>query len=346
MASIQRLQSASDRHVGQRESILIELLKLILGLWSGFDRWDDENALNGMVARTATLVSSATTRTRRAQRSYLSSVLADYGVDTRGLPTLVDSYPRANTDALEVYRRPVEQFIWKRRNGGTLAESEEAFQERLRKIAEADVLAAEREESLLVYNATPEIIGHRRIIHPEKSRSGTCGLCIVAATQFYKKDELLPLHNGCWCDTAPITATSDPGLHLNADDLKAIYAAAGSTAAEDLKNTRVAIKENGELGPVLVREGQNFKTPADAGRPAFVRQTPAMKAESTKRELAKVRVAIDDAQRAYDDYVAQNPSTLVPNSSNQGERIGLFRAIKFLREYAQVLENRASALSR
>lgn len=345
MASVQRLKSASDRHTSQRDGILEQLLKLLLGLWGGYDRWDDPVATAGMVARTSTIVSSAVARSRRAQRSYLTAVLADYGIDTRPAPKVVDSYPRANAAATEVYRRPVDQFIWRRRNGGTMAESEEAFRDRIRAIAEADILAAEREESLLVYDALPDVIGHRRVIHPELSRTGTCGLCVVAANQWYTTGELMPIHLECNCDSAPIARGSDPGLALNKDDLEEIYAAAGGTSAEALKNTRVAIRQHGELGPILVRDGQHFKTPEEAGKPPFVRQTPALKRAATELELEQTRATLETARSSYAAYVEANPSTLIPNSPNQGERIALFRAVKYLQEYSQVLESRLTALT-
>lgn len=338
---MQSLQTASDKHVARRRSILDQLMRLLLGLWADFDRWDDEDVVAGMTAKSATIVNSAVAEVRRSQRSYLSPVLNSFGLDTSQLPAMIDSYPRANTFPSEVYARPVDQFIWARRNGGTLSESKEAFEQRLREIAQADMLAAEREESQRVYRSQPRIIGHRRIIHPEKSESGfSCGLCVVAATRLYSTDELLAIHGGCNCDSAPVTANSDPGLSLNENDLKEFYNAAGSSAAEDLLNTRVRYVEHGELGPVLVKQGDHFRTAEEAGRPKWQPSTPESRRAAVLAERADITGKIASAQRRYDDMVRLHPETLLPNSPLGDERVALFRSLTFMRELATALDVR------
>jgi hypothetical protein len=341
MATMERLSRASDRHVTNRQSILETLLRALLGLWSNFDRWDDEQVVAGSVARSVTLVNAALTQTRRAERAYLANVLADFGERVEDMPAMQDIYPRANVAPSEVYHRPVEAFIWARRNGGTLAESKEEFEQRLREIAQADMLAAERDEASRVYDAYPRITGYRRIIHPERSESGfSCGLCVVAASRTYSTDELLPLHNGCNCDTAPISDGSDPGRALNDDDLKSIYDAAGSTSAEDLLNTRVAFREHGELGPVLVKQGDHFRTPQEAGRPPFERPTLEQDRAKTAASLKDLRGQISIAQRRYDAMISADPSTLDPNTRRSDERTALFMAIRNMRELATVIERK------
>jgi len=336
---MQSLERASNRHVSQRDSILERLIRLLLGLWRDFDRWDDEQVVAGMAARSAMLVNSAIAQTRRTERSYLTALFTSADLDVSAMPAVVDSYPRANTYPSEVYARPVEAFIWARRNGGTLAESKEQFEQRLRQIAEADMLAAEREEAQRAYVSQAKVIGYRRVVHPEKAKSGlSCGLCIVAATRIYRTDELMGLHNGCNCDTAPITAASDPGKALNDNDLAEIYNAAGGTDAGSLLNTRVSYRDHGELGPVLVKDGDHFRTPEEAGRPKFERSTPETRRAAANAELAHLTEQIGEAQSRYDLLVTEDPTTLLPNSSHSDERVALFRSIKYMRELAAALE--------
>ena len=114
--------------------------------------------------------------------------------------------------------------------------------------------------------SAPKIIGYRRVIHPEFSKTGTCGLCIVASSRFYTKAELMPLHDLGKCTISPMTATQDLGLKLNEDDLAKIYDAAGSTYAEDLKKITVQINEHGELGPILTKKGDHFRDVATVNR--------------------------------------------------------------------------------
>ena len=124
---------------------------------------------------------------------------------------------------------------------------------RVRELAEADIKMAQRERaSRILQSAAPQgVIGYRRIIHPERSKTGTCGLCLVAANRIYSTGELYPLHTGCQCEVLPVTEEHDPGLYLNREDLDAIYRIAGSTGASDLSNTRIKEYVSGEWGSVL-----------------------------------------------------------------------------------------------
>lgn len=84
------------------------------------------------------------------------------------------------------------------------------------------------------------IRGYRRVVHPEISQGGACGLCMVASTQFYHIPDLRPVHQRCHCDVVPVTRDSDPGSSMNKLDLGDLYeAAANSTNAVDLKRVRV-----------------------------------------------------------------------------------------------------------
>lgn len=127
-------------------------------------------------------------------------------------------------------------------------------------------------EAALKQGRTVRADAWRRILRPELSQSGPCGLCVVAADRVYSTGDLLPLHDRCVCEVLPIMGDLDPGLLLNDDDLKRLYAAAGEAIGVDraetgggkrqggaLKKIRVALTEHGELGPVLTRADHNFR---------------------------------------------------------------------------------------
>lgn len=339
MTTAAQLKSASDRHVAQRTSLIEQLIRLLLGLWGGFSRWDDADVVAGMAARSATLAENAVAQARQGQRTYLRSLLEADGIDTRAMPDLFDGYPRANVTPSEVYRRPVEQFIWNRRLGLSGTAPLEAFEERLRAIAEADVMTAQRDEAQAIFDAFTVVLSWRRVIHPEKAKSkASCGLCIVAATQVYRTRDLLPLHGGCNCDVAPITKDSDPGKALNDLDLQELYSAAGGTEGELLKFVRVQVKENGELGPVLIKVGDHFRTPEEVGRPKYAKPTTESIRALRVQERADLTQALDSAQARYDQFVADNPDSLIPNDSRGGERVALFTAIRQLRERVTLID--------
>ncbi|SDT74334.1 hypothetical protein [Actinoplanes derwentensis] len=136
---------------------------------------------------------------------------------------------------------------------------------RLTVVAQTDVTLAVREQyrrSLGQIRAD----GYRRILHPELSETGPCGLCAVAADRTYRTGDLLPLHAKCVCEVLPIYGDLDPGLTLNADDLGALYATAGGTRRELLRKVRVVLAEHGELGPTLINGDQHYRDPIEVAR--------------------------------------------------------------------------------
>lgn len=256
-----------EQHAKLRQSLLLELLKALLGLWGGFKGWNDPDLVSGQAAQSANLVDVALSKSRRLARSYAMAMLRELdAAPAKPLPPPVDLYPRSGSTELDVYTRPAEQYLYAISQGKTDAQALKIATDRMQSLAEMDVAAAERDELETIWALSPKVIGHRRIIHPELSKSGTCGLCVVAASRLYSMDELMPLHNRCKCTDGPVVAGGDYPLRLNEADLKTIYEAAGSTGAADLKRIRVAIKEHGELGPILVREGQEFRDVATVNK--------------------------------------------------------------------------------
>lgn len=190
----------------------------------------------------------------------------------------------------QVYQRPAEEF---RRNmavtHGDVVKSLEAAHRRLDTIAETDLRLVANRAERDVYAQSKRVVGYRRVIHPELSKSGTCGLCIVAADRFYTLKELQPMHDRCKCTTAPIVKGSDPGLNLNRADLDRLYAAAGGNTRVELKDIRVKELVNGEIGPILTRAGQEIKI-LDGFEEKTLKQqrfeNKAMRATSTKWVIA------------------------------------------------------------
>lgn len=182
--------------------------------------------------------------------------------------------------------------------GRTDEEATEAALERVAVAAENDVTAAVREQ----YHKTmgqQKADGYRRILHPELSKSGPCGLCVVAANRTYQVTDLLPLHGRCVCEVLPIYGKKDPGINLNFSDLDRLYRlAAGNAEDEDngrrdtstkkLARLRVAIAENGELGPVLVNADHNHRDPVDV----------AKRMVASREELD--RMQLDQWERSYE----------------------------------------------
>lgn len=98
----------------------------------------------------------------------------------------------------------------------------------------------------------PTPIGYRRVIHPELSKGGVCGMCVIAADRIYKVEDLKAIHDRCKCTVSAVYAGYDPGHQLNGRDLTNLYYTAGGNTRDALKRTRYTVKQHHELGPILV----------------------------------------------------------------------------------------------
>lgn len=148
-----------------------------------------------------------------------------------------------------------------------------------------------------------KVIGYRRIVHPEMSSGGACGLCIVASTQMYTDDHLNAIHERCKCTVLPVFRTTagkriDPGYAVNRRDLGKLYEAAGdSTKREGLKRTRWKRSKSGELEPeqsTLVANKKGIKR--DPGALKAHDQSITTGQPATTKAVKKQAAEIDKAK--------------------------------------------------
>lgn len=173
---------------------------------------------------------------------------------------------REAQDPAEAYGRIADNYRW---STTMLGDSPDVAQQkaavRIATVAETDVTLAVRAQYQKTMGAQGAT-GWRRILHPELSRTGPCGLCVVAADRIYNSEDLLPIHGRCVCEVLPVYGNVDPGITLNGDDLAAIYAAAGGNTREQLRRISVVLTEHGELGPILVDGDRHYRSPQEVAR--------------------------------------------------------------------------------
>lgn len=177
----------------------------------------------------------------------------------------------------------------------TLQSPLDAAVQRAFSVAEMDSQLAVRSQSQQTMQGSGRVTGYRRVIHPELSRTGTCGLCIAASTRVYHVAELMPIHHNCACVTMAIVAGHDVGAVINTSDLGRLYKEAGSTAAADLKRTRYTVTDAGALGPLLEPEAnarrlQRRANPRPAGR---AQKTSEQKAAQLRRLHDSLAASLD-----------------------------------------------------
>jgi hypothetical protein len=230
--------------------------------WAGFDSWYDTAAVTALGAELASLSTSAQQTTTGAVALYVDTVVGLISGTAQTLSTPPVPEIRGGVDLKLVHTRPAEAFKQAIATGSPEDKALDLAVNRGANLMRTDVALTERVATTRRYQQTGTK-RYRRIVRPELSESGSCGLCIAASTRIYKVSQLMPIHPPwCKCRSMPLAGDVDPGALINEADLDALYAAAGSTAAADLTGVRVKVNQHGELGPVLSRAGDEFRSKA------------------------------------------------------------------------------------
>lgn len=158
----------------------------------------------------------------------------------------------------------------------------------------------------------------RRVIHPELSKTGTCGLCVVASDRLYNVGDLLPLHSNCKCGVVPVTERSDPGSGLSQSDLDKVYKKAWdalsdkrrqklidlgqsyTTYGKDLMKVSVRYKTDSEIGPVLERDEGTLNTVPSRGSEEWKTPDRKMTENQLKRMYDRALAFEPMYQQVYD----------------------------------------------
>lgn len=254
-----QVQQWSLREANATAKVTTRAQQSIAPLWATFAGWYAATQTARLAQQSLDVVQPAREAVGAIATGYMGEVLAALGAPRRASAKLQLPPARQGADMVKVYSRPAAEYRDVFSMTGDQEAAVQAAVARFRRLVEDDIMLAQRDgEHETMVQAGIE--RYRRIIHPELSESRTtCGLCIAASQRIYRIQELRPVHGHCNCSSAPLAAGYDP-QEANEVDLKAVYAAAGdSTNKDQLKRTRFAVNEHGELGPVLTVKGQKFR---------------------------------------------------------------------------------------
>ncbi len=125
--------------------------------------------------------------------------------------------------------------------------------------------------------ALPTIVGYRRVL---SNNPNHCALCVLASTQRYKRENLMPIHPGCSCTVRPVLETEpnadrrvlEPDIVGSVDDIirntlgDKWVDPGGRRGVAKYRDIILTTHEHGELGPVLGVRGHHFQGPPDGSK--------------------------------------------------------------------------------
>lgn len=249
--------------------VRLRVLDFVTNAWNGLGSWRDEdiarfvNAVVPMVAGGQRQIGSLTNSYLATQTASLfggSSAPVGLSADEISGATL-----RNGVEPTEVYRRPAIEMY-------TALSKGESFQSALVKGANRIAQLVDTDMQLAKTHAARNTLRSSKAQFYRRTLSGSenCALCVVATTQRYRTNELMPIHTHCDCGIEPIKAGSPHVLdRAQLDQVHAaIEKATGVPADRSGRGTvnyrdLMVVREHGEYGPVMTVKGQEFSGPAD-----------------------------------------------------------------------------------
>jgi hypothetical protein len=213
----------------------------VTSVWASLPAYNHQN-VDEWLTKVLPIVTAAQRQSVHLTEAYLARALErqPVGVDVE---KLIGDHVRNGAKPEDVYVRPFITTWSELKAGKELAAAVHAGLARATSTAATDVQLAMRASLVSIGQADGEILGYRRV--PD---AGACSFCQTVAGQRYLIQQLMPIHNHCGCGVEPITAANRgdfSGKHEN--DLSVVR-----------DGVHAAVREHGELGPVLVDGTQHF----------------------------------------------------------------------------------------
>jgi hypothetical protein len=220
-------------HILSQERLRALVVAAAGRIWGGLPGYDRQN-IDEWLSGILPVVAAAQRQSIALTDAYLARALErqPLGIDPADAS---GAAVRAGTPPEQVYRRPFVT-VWTALQGGT--QWEDAVHSGLARAtstAATDVQLSMRRTLQIVGEEDELILGYQRVTDGD-----ACAFCRLVAGQRYHTSQLMPIHNHCGCGVDVITGEQRPDF------------------TGQLDNDRVAVREHGEMGPVLVDPAQAF----------------------------------------------------------------------------------------
>lgn len=220
-------------HIVAQERLRALASRGVRTAWTGLAGYDEDD-VDGFLSRVVPFTLAAQRQSILLADAYLARSLERPPVGVDAADVLASL--RGDATPEQVYRRPFVT-VWTALGNSTPYEvAVAAGLARAVSLAVTDVQLAHRATLQAVQDADPQIRGYRRV-----ADAGACTYCSMIDGAFVRSADAMPLHPGCGCGLEPVQS------------------AVSSTPAP----ADVAVREHGELGPVLGSPEHDFTSVAD-----------------------------------------------------------------------------------
>ena len=224
--------------------------------WKSMPDYRQDN-INRMIDAIVPRVAAGQLQIARLTNAYLLQCLTLLDLPPQTVPVDPDEITHARgMEPREIYHRPASTVYAKLAAGKSLDEAVRAGGLRLHQLIGGDMQLAHRNQAhkTLSRGRSDGIRAYRRVLTGREN----CALCVVASTQRYWVEDLLPIHPGCDCNVQPLPPGMEGSQVIDQDLLDRAHAAVedryGSFAPDareiDYKKM-ILVTEHGEYGPVM-----------------------------------------------------------------------------------------------
>ncbi|WP_329032252.1 hypothetical protein OIE71_04730 [Streptomyces sp. NBC_01725] len=260
------LQAAlADRYDALTGSLRDRLIAFVLSAFDSLGDYRDSDAAE-FIERVLPVVLGVQQQMGQLTDAYLSAMIADMlGGAAAPAGVILDQALRG-VPPDEVYRRPFVQTWTALSQGKDFVDALGQGRTRLLSITETDLQLARTHAA----RESMERGGARFFRRQLRKSSGTCALCVIASTQRYRVENLMPIHPGCHCKPEPLPGNRDPGHVIDEDLLREAHDAIARDTGQSDRGGRtpdyrniIVTREHGEIGPLLAVRRNHFTGPED-----------------------------------------------------------------------------------
>lgn len=253
MADLDRLDALARAYDAAVHKIRQDLTAFASQMWASMPDYRDE-AVEAMAQALAPRVLAGQLQTAELTRAYLIGCASELGL-TVTVPAIDREAVTGmrGVDPLKVYQRPGMTTWTALSRGKTLDQAISAGGLRLTQLIGGDLQNAKRVQSRDTMRATGGRC-YRRILTGREN----CALCVIASTQRYHVENLLPIHPGCDCNVGPLPAGMAVDQIIDEETLEAAHKAVEARTGASDRGGRlpeykdiILTTEHGEYGPVI-----------------------------------------------------------------------------------------------